>query len=54
MSSDKNLEELYKSTFREVHASDELKGMVEKMADNKKVMWKRRLMKMVAHIIRER
>lgn len=41
MSSDKNLEELYKSTFREVHASDELKGMVEKMADNKKVMWKR-------------
>lgn len=41
MNSDKRIEELYNSTFKEVHAPDELKGMVEKMADNKKIIWKR-------------
>lgn len=41
MNKDKKLEELYKSTFREVHASNELKGMVLNMADNKKITWKR-------------
>lgn len=41
MNKDKKIEELYKLTFREVHASSELKGMVSNMADNKKIVWKK-------------
>ena len=41
MNKDKKIEELYKLTFKEVHASNELKGMVSNMADNKKIVWKK-------------
>lgn len=37
--------ELYKSTFESVHASDELKGKVENMANNKKRIWNSTLKK---------
>lgn len=40
MSTEKKIKEMYNSTFSEVHASDELKGMVENMADNKKILWR--------------
>ena len=48
MSTDKKLKELYCSTFNEVHASDELKGLVENMANNKKSLWKSTMKKTVA------
>ena len=45
MSTDKKIKELYCSTFNEVHASDELKGLVENMAENKNRIWKNALKK---------
>ena len=40
MNKDKRLRELYNATFQEIHASDELKGMVEDMANQKKIIWR--------------
>lgn len=48
MSTDKKIKELYCSTFNEVHASDELKGLVENMTNNKKSLWKSTMKKTVA------
>ena len=45
MSTEKKIKDMYNSTFSEVHASDELKGMVENMAGNKKILWKNALKK---------
>ena len=45
MSSEKRIKEMYNSTFTEVHASDELKGLVENMAENKNRIWKNALKK---------
>ena len=45
MSSEKRIKEMYNSTFAEVHASDELKGLVENMAENKNRIWKNALKK---------
>ena len=42
MNKDKQIRELYNSTFQEIHASDELKGMVEDMADQKNLIWKKK------------
>lgn len=36
---------MYNSTFEEVHASDELKGLVESMTENKNRIWKNVLKK---------
>ena len=40
MNKDKQIRERYNSTFQEIHASDELKGMVENMANQKNIIWK--------------
>lgn len=40
MNKDKQIRERYNSTFQEIHASDELKGMVENMAYQKNIIWK--------------
>ena len=40
MNKDKRIRELYNATFQEIHASDELKGMVENMANQKNIIWK--------------
>lgn len=48
MNKDKQIRELYNSTFQEIHASDELKGMVEDMADQKNLIWKNAWKKCVA------
>ena len=40
MNKDKQIRELYNSTFQEIHASDELKGMVADMADQKNLIWR--------------
>ena len=40
MNKDKRIRELYNATFQEIHASDELKGMVEDMANQKKIIWR--------------
>ena len=45
MSSEKRIKEMYNSTFEEVHASDELKGLVESMTENKNRIWKNVLKK---------
>ena len=45
MSSEERIKEIYNSTFTEVHASDELKGLVENMAENKNRIWKNALKK---------
>ena len=48
MNKDKQIRELYNSTFQEIHASDELKGMVEDMADQKNLIWKNAWKKCIA------
>lgn len=48
MNKDKPIRELYNATFQEIHASDELKGMVEDMANQKNIIWKNVWKKSVA------
>ena len=48
MSSEERIKEIYNSTFTEVHASDELKGLVENMTNNKKSLCKSTMKKTVA------